>query len=95
LIGLQPSVSISDITRVIKANSSKWINEEKLTQGKFSWQEGYGAFSYSKSQLDNVVKYILNQPEHHKKRTFKEEYIQFLKKFEVEYNETYLFEFND
>lgn len=92
LIGLHPSVSISELTRDIKANSSKWINENSWVKGKFSWQEGYGAFTYSRSQLDIVVKYILNQAEHHKKKSFKEEYLDFLKKFEVEYDEKYLFD---
>ena len=95
LIGLHPSVSISGMARDIKANSSKWINENKWIAGKFNWQEGFGAFTYSKSQIDNVVKYILNQKEHHRKTSFKEEYINFLEKFEIDYNEKYLFEWND
>ncbi len=92
LIGLHPTISVSDITRDIKANSSKFINAKKWVVGKFNWQDGFGAFTYSKSQIDNVVKYILNQPEHHKKKTFKEEYLMMLQKFEIEYNEQYLFE---
>lgn len=92
LIGIKPSISISDLVRDIKAGSSHFINEQKWIKGKFSWQEGFGAFSYSKSQIDTVAQYILNQEEHHKKRTFKEEYIDFLKKFEIDYNEKYLFE---
>jgi putative transposase len=92
LIGLKPSQSIADLARDIKAGSSGFINEKKWIMGKFSWQEGYGAFSYSKSQLDNVIKYIQNQEEHHAKKTFKEEYLEFLREFEIEYNETYLFE---
>ncbi len=95
LIGLHPSISISDIARDIKSNSSKWINENQWIKGKFSWQEGFGAFTYSKSQIDSVVKYILNQPQHHKKISFQEEYINFLKKFEIEYDEKYLFKWND
>jgi len=95
LIGLHPSISVSDMTRDIKASSSKWMNEEKMIIGKFKWQEGFGAFSYSKSQIDAVVKYIANQPEHHKKTTFKDEYIQFLRNFEIEYNEKYLYEWID
>ena len=95
LIGLHPSISISDMARDIKANSSKWINEQKWIAGKFKWQEGFGAFTYSKSQIDAVVKYILNQPQHHKKTSFKEEYINFLRKFEIDYNEKYLFEWNN
>ena len=93
LIGLHPSVSVSDMARDIKANSSKWINEKKWIRGKFRWQEGFGAFTYSKSHIDAVVKYILNQPVHHKKKTFREEYVDFLKKFNVDYNEKYLFEY--
>lgn len=92
LIGLHPTISVSDMARDIKANSSKWINEHNLIQGKFAWQEGFGAFTYSKSQIDTVVKYIMNQPEHHKKTTFRDEYIQFLKNFEIDYNEKYLYE---
>lgn len=91
-IGLRPSMAISDLVRDIKNNSSNFINEKKFVKGKFSWQEGYGAFSYSHSQIQNVYDYILNQEEHHKKKTFKEEYLDFLNKFEVEYNEQYLFE---
>ena len=90
-IGLRPSMSISDLVRDIKNNSSNFINEQKLVPGKFSWQEGYGAFSYSHSQIQNVYDYILKQEEHHHKRTFKEEYIDFLKKYEIEHNEKYLF----
>ena len=91
-IGLRPSMSISDLVRDIKNNSTNFINERNFVKGKFSWQEGYGAFSYSHSQIQNVYDYILNQEEHHKKKTFKEEYLDFLNKFEVEYNEQYLFE---
>ncbi len=92
LIGLNPSQSISDLTRDIKSISSKFINENNWIAGKFNWQEGYGAFSYSRSQIDSVIKYILKQEDHHKKTTFKEEYFEFLKKFEIEYDENYLFE---
>jgi len=83
------------MVRDIKANSSKWINERKWIVGKFNWQEGFGAFTYSKSQINAVVKYILNQPQHHKKASFKEEYLKILKKFDIDYNETYLFDWND
>ncbi len=86
-------IKISDFVRDIKSNSSKLINEENWFIGKFHWQEGYGAFSYSKSQIDNVVKYILNQKEHHQKKSFRQEYLEFLEKFEVDYDEKYLFEF--
>ncbi len=92
LVGLKPSISISDLVRDIKAGSSKFINDSKWINNKFNWQEGFGAFSYSKSNLDNVVKYILNQEEHHKKQTFKNEYLDFLEKFEIEYDSKYLFE---
>ncbi|WP_267406261.1 MULTISPECIES: IS200/IS605 family transposase [unclassified Chryseobacterium] len=92
LVSLSPTVSISDLVRDIKAGSSKFINEKGWTNGKFNWQEGYGAFSYSKSSVDSVVKYILNQEEHHKKKTFREEYLDFMEKFEIEYDSKYLFE---
>jgi len=92
LIGIKPTITISDLVRDIKAGSSKFINDNKWLKGKFCWQEGFCAFSYSKSNLDNVINYINNQEEHHKIKTFKEEYIDFLKKFEIEYDEKYLFE---
>lgn len=92
LIGLNTSLAISDLVRDIKSASSKFINEKKWIVGKFNWQEGFGAFSYSRSQIDNVIKYISNQEKHHKIKTFKEEYIELLKLFEIEYNEKYLFE---
>ena len=95
LFGLSPSVSISDMTRDIKANSAKWINDNNLTKGKFNWQDGYGAFSYSRSQRDDVIKYIIKQEEHHAIKTFKEEYLEMLRKSEIEYDERYLFEFYD
>ncbi len=91
LVGLNPSQSLSDLARDIKSNSTKWLNENKYTEYKFQWQEGYGAFSYAKSQLDTVVNYILNQPEHHYKKTFKEEYLDFLLKFNIQYDSKYLF----
>lgn len=91
LIGMRPTQSISDLMKEVKQSSSLWINENKLTNTKFAWQEGYGAFSYSKSQIDNVIKYINNQEEHHKKKTFIEEYLEMLTKFEIEYNENYIF----
>jgi len=91
-VGLKPAMSISDLIRDVKNNSSNFINENKFVKGKFEWQEGYGAFSYSHSQLDSVYNYILNQEDHHKKISFRQEYISFLKKFEIEYEEKYLFE---
>ncbi|MBL8007647.1 MAG: IS200/IS605 family transposase [Ignavibacteria bacterium] len=90
--GLKPAMRISDLARDIKNNSCNFINDRKLTLKKFSWQEGYGAFSYSHSHIENVYKYILNQEKHHRKKTFREEYYEFLKKYEIEYNEKYLFE---
>ncbi|MGH7596056.1 MAG: IS200/IS605 family transposase [bacterium] len=90
-IGMKPSIALSDLVRDIKNNSSNFINEKKWIRGKFSWQEGFGAFSYGHSQIDVVVKYIQNQEEHHTKKTFKEEYLEMLKKFDVEYDERYLF----
>lgn len=91
LIGMRPSQSMSDLLQDIKGNSSKWINEKKFLKTKFEWQEGYGAFSYSKSQIQDVIAYIENQEQHHKKRTFREEYLEFLQKFGVEYDERYIF----
>lgn len=92
---LPPDLKVADIMRMLKSTSSKWINDNKFLRGKFHWQEGYGAFSYSRSQKDNVIKYIMNQEEHHRKRTFREEYLDLLKKFEVDFNEKYIFEFYD
>ena len=91
-VGMKPTLCISDLIRDVKNNSSKFINDEQFIPHKFNWQEGYGAFSYAKSQQDAVVKYILNQPLHHQKMTFRQEYINFLKKFDVDYDERYLFE---
>ena len=95
LIGPNLNKSISDLIKEIKHSSNWFINDNYLTKQKFSWQESYGAFSYSKSALNNIVQYILNQKEHHKKQTFKKEYIQFLLKFEIDYEAKYLFEFYD
>ncbi len=92
LVGLKPSLSIADLVRDIKAGSSKFISDNRWVRGKFSWQEGYGAFSYSKSQIDRVIKYISNQEEHHKKETFQKEYLEFLERFGIEYDRKYLFE---
>ena len=78
---LDANNSVSEIARIVKANSSRWINENNFIPGKFHWQEGYGAFSYSRSQRDNVIKYIINQEEHHRTKTFREEYMDFLKSF--------------
>ena len=94
-IGLNPAFSISQIVADIKRSSSLFINDKKWFAGKFSWQEGYGAFSYSKSQIDSVYNYIQNQEAHHKKKSFRKEYIALLEKFGIEYDEKYLFRFND
>jgi REP element-mobilizing transposase RayT len=91
LVGLRPTQSIAELLQDIKGSSSKWINEKRLTASKFAWQEGYGAFSYSKSHLKNVIAYIENQEQHHALKTFREEYLEFLKKFEVDYDEQYIF----
>jgi REP element-mobilizing transposase RayT len=94
-IGMHPTVAPSKLMEQVKSGSSKWLNEKKLIPGRFSWQEGYGAFTYSKSQIDRVVKYVLNQPNHHEKQTFKDEYLLLLKKFEVDFNSEYLFDWCD
>ena len=91
LIGLKPSMPISDWVRDVKNNSSNFINKKGFVKGKFSWQEGFGAFSYSHSQLEQVYNYVMNQELHHHKRTFKEEYEDFLQKFAIDYNPQYLF----
>ena len=89
-VGYKPHQSIPDLLQDIKGSSSKWINRKTFIQGKFAWQAGYGAFSYSHSQINNVVQYIMNQEEHHRIKTFREEYIQLLKRFNIEYNERYI-----
>lgn len=94
-VGLKPAMCISDLVRDMKNNSSNFVNDNKFVKGKISWQGSYGAFSYSHSHIEKVYRYILSQEKHHKKKTFKEEYLEFLKKFEVEYNEKYLFEWYD
>ncbi len=91
LFGMRPTQSLSNLMQDIKGYSSKWINQKGFIRSRFSWQEGYGAFSYSKSQIINVVKYINNQKKHHKKITFADEYLDFLEKFEVPYDERYIF----
>lgn len=88
-------ITISDLVKTVKTESTNFINEKKLCLNHFAWQQGYGAFSYAKSQKEQVVNYILNQELHHKNKTFKEEYIEFLNAFEIEFQEQYLFEFYD
>ena len=95
LVGLHPDQSIAELVQLLKSNSSKWLNENRLLPGRFEWQRGYGAFSYAKSQLDNVINYILTQPEHHKRISFREEYLDILKRFEVEYDPRYLFNWSE
>ena len=92
LVGLDSKMAISDLVRDIKAGSSKFINDNKWVAGHFNWQEGYGAFSYARSQVDPVVQYILNQEQHHHVQSFKEEYVDMLKKFQIEYEDKYLFD---
>ena len=90
-IGFRPNQSLSDLMRLVKGESSEWINKQQFTPAAFRWQEGYGAFSYSRSRVQAVTDYIMNQEEHHRKKTFLEEYQQFLEQFEVEYDEQYIF----
>jgi REP element-mobilizing transposase RayT len=89
-IGYKPHQLIPDLIQDVKGSSSKWINEKKFIKGKFIWQQGYGAFSYSHSQIDQVVRYINKQEKHHKKHTFKEEYVLLLKKFNIQFDERYV-----
>lgn len=92
-IGLKPSMRLSDLVRDIKNNTTNFINEKKFVPGRFAWQEGYGAFSYSQSHMDNVYQYIFNQERHHQKKSFKEEYRELLEKFQIDYKEEFLFDF--
>lgn len=94
-LSMRPTMCVSDITGKVKASSSNFLKNQNLVSRSFAWQDGFGAFTYSKSQADKVVKYVLNQKEHHKKKTFRQEYIEFLEKFGVNYDEKYLFEFYD
>lgn len=91
LFGLKPTVALSDVMKAAKAKSSKWTNESGLVEGRFEWQEGYGAFSYSQSHRDKVRRYIQNQAEHHREETFADEYRKLLNRFEVPYDERYVF----
>jgi len=93
LVSMTPSLAISDLVRDIKSNTTTFIKEKKWVSSVFSWQEGFGAFSYHKSQAKDVVNYIITQPEHHQKISFREEYLHFLQEHEIEYNDSYLFEF--
>ena len=91
-VGIHPTISVSKLMEQVKSGSSNWLNSKQYIVGKFSWQDGYGAFSYSKSHIDKVVKYVLNQSEHHKKQSFRDEYVSFLNKFKMDYDPKYLFE---
>jgi REP element-mobilizing transposase RayT len=91
LIGLDAHLSLSELVRDIKANSSRFVNQKGWVNGRFSWQEGFGAFSYSRSQIDSVIRYIKNQQSHHARKTFRQEYLEFLRKLQVDYNERYIF----
>jgi len=91
-IGFRPNQALSELMRCVKRDSTAWINQKRLTAGKFSWQEGYGAFSYSESHIEKVIEYINNQEKHHKKKTFQEEFMQMLEAFKVEQNRKKLFE---
>ena len=91
-IGLKPTMAISDLIRDVKNNSSKFINESGLLKGKFNWQDGYGVFSYNHSQLDMIYNYILNQEQHHHKKTFREEYLELLNEFDIPFKDEYLFD---
>jgi REP element-mobilizing transposase RayT len=94
-IGMKPTIALSDLVRDIKAGSSGFVNEKRWLHGRFNWQEGFGAFSYSHSEIDRVVRYIMNQEEHHRVKTFHEEYLAVLKDFEVDHDSRYLFQWID
>ena len=94
-VGLKPSIAVSNLIRDIKNNSTNFINQQKFVRSKFSWQEGYGAFSYSHSQINDVYQYIMNQEEHHRKRTFREEYYKLLNEFDIDFKDKYLFEWDE
>jgi len=95
VIGLEPSMRISDLVREIKSESSKFINKKNWLSTKFRWQEGYGVFSYSRSQVGAVVEYVKNQKLHHRRRPFREEYMELLKRFDISFDPAYTFEFYD
>jgi putative transposase len=95
LIGMKPTCCLSDLVREVKKSSTDFIKEKKLSPFKFNWQDGYGAFSYGHSQIDSVIKYIMKQKEHHKKKPFRVEYLDFLRKFDIDFKDEYLFEWID
>ena len=94
-VGFKPTILISDFVKEIKVETNEFINSKKWIKAKFNWQEGYGVFSYSQSHIDNVIKYIMNQEKRHKRISFKQEYHEFLERFQVPFEEKYLFEFPD
>jgi REP element-mobilizing transposase RayT len=91
-LGLKPAISVSDLMKTVKAKSSKYINDHKLTKERFEWQEGYGVFSYRQRDLDQIYNYVKNQEEHHQKQTFRDEYLDLMKEFEISYDEKYIFQ---
>jgi REP element-mobilizing transposase RayT len=93
LIGLKPAMALANLVRDVKADSSNFVNANKFVHGRFSWQEGYGAFSYGHSQLDTIIRYIQNQEQHHRRRSFRDEYLTLLRKFDIAFEEKYVFEF--
>src|SRR5437773_1647881 len=93
LIGLKPAMALADLVREVKADSTNFINKNKWVHGRFSWQEGYGAFSYGHSQLDTIIRYIQNQEQHHKRSSFKNEYLTLLRKFDIAFEDKYVFKF--
>jgi len=93
LIGLKLAMALADLVREIKADSTNFINEQKLVRGRFNWQEGYGAFSYGHSQLDRIIRYLQNQESHHARRSFKDEYMSLLRKFDIAFDDRYVFDF--
>jgi putative transposase len=95
LIGLKPAIALADLVRDIKADSTAHINKQRWLHGRFSWQEGYGAFSYGHSQLDTIIRYIQNQKKHHESQSFKNEYLTFLRKFDIAFEDKYVFDFHE
>ena len=93
LIGLRPAMALANLVRDIKSDSSDWVNRRRLARGEFAWQEGYGAFSYGHSQLDTIIRYIQNQEKHHRRRSFEEEYLTLLRKFDIAFEDKYVFKF--
>lgn len=95
LLGMKPDIALSDLVRDVKANSTNFINNHRMAHGKFGWQEGYGAFSYGHSQLDTIIRYIQNQEQHHSQKSFKDEYLTLLSKFQIKFENKYVFKFFD